>query len=54
MVKRPIIIITIIGIGAIAASTYWAFQRTAAEHKAFFGAPQKYDMTHGQEMRPRW
>lgn len=22
--------------------------------KDFFGAPQKYDMTNGQEMRPRW
>lgn len=22
--------------------------------KAFFGTPQKYDMTNGQEMRPRW
>lgn len=22
--------------------------------KAFFGAPRKYDMTNGQEMRPRW
>ncbi|WP_157783841.1 entry exclusion protein TrbK [Bradyrhizobium liaoningense] len=22
--------------------------------KDFFGTPQKYDMTNGQEMRPRW
>jgi Ti type entry exclusion protein TrbK len=20
----------------------------------FFGGPQKFDMTHGQEMKPRW
>lgn len=58
MVKRPIVIaaltcstLIIVG-GGLFLLLRTPPDRDAA--KAFFGTPQKYDMTHGQEMRPRW
>ena len=53
MVKRSIVI-ALIAVFIMAATAYWFLQRQSAEHEAFFGTPQKYDMTNGQEMRPRW
>lgn len=51
MVKRSIILIVLICALGLAV---WTVLCKSAKHEAFFGASQKYDMTHGQEMRPRW
>lgn len=65
MVNRPLAIIVIIA-SAVTVAGVWvvvgsrtmslaSVSRSNSEAaKQFFGTPKKYDMTNGQEMRPRW
>lgn len=67
MVRSPVPLIVIAICAAAAVAALWFVIRTPApgttppvsgEDRArareFFGAPRKYDMDNGQEMRPRW
>lgn len=68
MVKPPVLIVVVAICAAAAVAGLWFVIGTPApgtqpagqsgedraRAKEFFGAPRKYDMDNGQEMRPRW
>ena len=65
MVKPRLVVIVIIACAVTAAGVWVVAGRRNTSPasvsdsnneaaKQFFGTPKKYDMTNGQEMRPRW